>query len=248
MTIQWIIPVCQLDDNNLFVGIAEAELDVYARDGRYLIPAGCIETAKPEQRDGFAAKWNGHDWDYVQDLRGKTAYRTDSGDAVTIDTVGELSDGLTLEPRPSEAHEWQDGAWVENTERAAEIKQQALDAVKAAKLTEINNRAQAVVEKAAQLDKVPQFEVETWPLQAAEAQAWAADKNAKTPVLAGIAAARGLDLDTLRAAALQKANAYTALSAYIAGQRQGFADKLDKAVTAEEVDELAVVYKLPSAS
>lgn len=248
MTIQWTKPVCQLDSDGIFVGMDVAELDVYARDGSYIMPGGCIDTEPPETREGHAARWTGEEWEYIPDHRGKTAYQTADGQAVTIDTVGELSDGLTRSPRPSEAHEWQDGAWVENTERAAEIKQQALDAAKAAKLTEINNRAQAVVEKAAQLDEVPQFEVDTWPLQAAEAQAWAADKNAKTPVLAGIAAARGLDLDTLRAAALQKANAYTALSAYIAGQRQGLVDKLDKAVTAEEVDELAVVYKLPSAA
>ncbi|MFC3873802.1 hypothetical protein [Neisseria musculi] len=116
---------------------------------------------------------------------------------------------------------------------------------KAAKLAEINAAAETFVSRAAELDKVPAFEVATWPLQAAEAQAWAANSEADTPVLAGIAAARGLDLDKLRAAALKKSKAYAALSAAVAGQRQALADKLDKAKTLKAVEAVAVSYTMP---
>ena len=244
-SIQWTKPVCQLDSDGIYLHQTKAELDVYTKDGGYIIPGGCIDAEPPEAREGHAAKWNGSGWEYLSDLRGQTAYRTADGEAVLIDTVGALSDGLTLEPRPSEAHEWQNGAWQENPERAAEIKAQALEKAKAAKLAEINRAAQAFINHAAELDKVPEFEVATWPLQAAEAQAWHADPAAETPVLAAISAARGLDLDKLRAAALRKANAYTALSAHIAGQRQALVDKLDKAKTLKAVDAIAVSYALP---
>lgn len=243
--IQWTKPVCQLDSDGLYLHQTQAELDVYTKDGGYLIPGGCIDAEPPETREGHAAKWNGSGWEYLPDLRGRTAYRTDTGEAVLIETVGALSDGLTLEPRPSKAHEWQNGAWVENPERAAEIKAQALQQAKAAKLAEINAAAETFVNRAAELDKVPAFEVATWPLQAAEAQAWAANPEADTPVLAGIAAARGLDLDKLRAAALKKSQAYAALSAAVAGQRQALADKLDKAKTLKAVEAVAVSYTMP---
>ncbi|WP_232507409.1 hypothetical protein [Neisseria weixii] len=129
-------------------------------------------------------------------------------------------------------------------ERAAELKAQELERAKAAKLAEINRAAQAFVARAAELDKTPEFEVATWPLQAAEAQAWSRDKAASTPVLAITAAARGLDLDKLRAAALRKADAYTALTAHVAGQRQALADKLEKAKTARAVEAIAVSYAM----
>lgn len=243
--IQWQKPVCQLDSDGLYLHQTMADLDVYTKDGGYIIPGGCIDAAPPEAREGHAAKWNGKGWDYLPDLRGQTAYRTDTGAAVLIDKLGALSDGLTLEPRPSEAHEWQNGAWTENAERAAEIKAQALEQAKAAKLAEINAAAQAFVNQAAELAKVPEFEVATWPVQAAEAQAWAANPDVDTPFLAACAAARGLDLDKLRAAALRKANANTALTAHVAGQRQALADKLDKAKTVKAVEAIAVSYTMP---
>lgn len=243
--IQWQKPVCQLDSDGLYLHQTMADLDYYTKDGSYIIPGGCIDTDPPEAREGYAARWTGTVWEYLRDLRGQTAYRTDSGEAVLIHTVGALSDGLTLEPRPSEAHEWKNGAWVENPERAAELKAQGLEQAKAAKLAEINAAAETFVNRAAELDKVPAFEVATWPLQAAEAQAWAANPEADTPVLAGIAAARGLDLDKLRAAALKKSQAYAALSAAVAGQRQALADKLDKAKTLKAVEAVAVSYTMP---
>ena len=54
--IQWTKLVCQLDAEGLYVGQAEADLDVYARDGSYILPGGCIDTAPPEAREGMAAK------------------------------------------------------------------------------------------------------------------------------------------------------------------------------------------------
>ena len=46
--IQWSKSVCQLDGDNLYVGQATADLNIYARDGSYIIPGGCIDTTPPE--------------------------------------------------------------------------------------------------------------------------------------------------------------------------------------------------------
>ncbi|SAY50948.1 hypothetical protein [Neisseria weaveri] len=99
--IQWKKPVCQLDDNGLYLGQTEAELDVYAKDGSYIIPGGCIDVEPPENRDGHVARWTGEAWEYIPDHRGKTAYQTADGQAVMVVTAGGLSDGLTFTAPPS---------------------------------------------------------------------------------------------------------------------------------------------------
>lgn len=121
----------------------------------------------------------------------------------------------------------------------------ALAATKVAKLHEAAEAAQEFIERVAGLDGVPQFERDSWAAQALEAQAWATDKNAPTPILAGIAQARGVPLDTLRERALAKSNAYTALTASVAGQRQAFEDQIRAADSLAALDAIAVAYRPP---
>ncbi|MRN38922.1 hypothetical protein GJU80_10665 [Neisseria brasiliensis] len=116
---------------------------------------------------------------------------------------------------------------------------------KAAKLVELNAAAQAFVNQAADLDSIPDFELQTWPLQSAEAQAWAADNTAATPVLDRIAAARGMEPDKLKAAALRKALAYSALSAHVAGQRQALQSKIGAAKTVDALDKIKIEFTAP---
>ncbi|MFC3873965.1 hypothetical protein ACFOQN_05240, partial [Neisseria musculi] len=114
------------------------------------------------------------------------------------------SDGTSVwfsdTPPPDHLHQLHNGKWVLPDSAAA----QQLEAAKAAKLHQLNAAAQAYIDAAAETDKLPAFEVQTWALQAAEAKAWAADHAAPTPVLNGIAAARGVPVEQLRAAALRK--------------------------------------------
>ena len=123
--------------------------------------------------------------------------------------------------------------------------QAALTAAKAAKLHAAATAAQAFIETVAGLDGVPQFERDSWASQAAEAQAWAADHDAPTPILAGIAQARGVPLVDLRAKALAKSNAYTALTASVAGQRQALEDQIRAAADLAALDTIAIHYKPP---
>jgi len=121
----------------------------------------------------------------------------------------------------------------------------ALAAAKTAKLHAAAEAAQRFIDVVAGLDGVPQFERDSWASQAIEAQAWAADHNAPTPILAGIAKARGVPLDILRERALAKSNAYTALTASVAGQRQAFEDQIRAADSLASLDAIAIAYKPP---
>ncbi|HFC8518896.1 TPA: tail fiber assembly protein [Neisseria weaveri] len=239
--IQWKKPVCQLDSDGLYLGQTEADLDINARDGSYIIPGGCIDTAPPEPRDGHAARWTGEAWEYIPDHRGKTAYQTADGQAVMVVTAGGLSDGLTFTAPPSHWHTWDGKQWALAEQDAAEWLAQA----KAAKLAEINAAAQSYVCHLSKSNDVPEFERQTWPLQANEALAWEQDPSTDTPLLAQIAAARGCDLDGLRGKALAKAKQFAALSATVAGQRQAYADRLDAAQEVAAVAAIEPVYQLP---
>ena len=95
------------------------------------------------------------------------------------------------------------------------------------------------------LDTVPQFERDSWATQALEAQAWAADHDAPTPILAGIAQARGVPLDTLRERALAKSNAYSALTASVAGQRQALEDRSRAATDIDALNAVTIRYAPP---
>lgn len=262
--IAWKRPVCQLDSQGFYTGQAEAELDVYAKDGSYLIPGGCIDTAPPEIRDGFAACWNkdAQSWDYIADLRGKTAYRTDNGLAVQIAFIGSLDDvaaahraiygadgdyALTLQAPPSAAHEWDGKQWRENAERAAEIAAGKLAQAKRGKLAALNAQAQDFIGRLAELDETPEFEIQTWTIQAAEAKAWHADPSAPTPTLDTIAAARGVPAELLKQKAYEKTVRYELATAHIVGLRQRYQDAIAAAENAEAVEAMAFEFALPQA-
>lgn len=236
--IQWTKPVCQLDSDGLYLGQAEAELDIYARDGSYIMPGGCIDTEPPQLLEGSAARWTGEAWEYLPDYRGRTAYRIVDGQAVEVDTVGALSDNITFDAPPSTWHTWDGLKWAVSKEAAAEQLAQA----KEAKLFEINTAAQAFIDNQTGANHIPAFEIHTWSLQAAEAKAWEADKSAETPVLDRIAASRGVDADKLKAAALRKTLAYEQLTAHIAGQRQVLQSKVEAAKIVADLEKIVIVF------
>lgn len=234
--IQWSKSVCQLDVNNLYVGQATADLNIYARDGSYIIPGGCIDTNPPELTEGTAARWNGEGWDFLADHRGKIAYRKTDGTAVTISQVGSLSDDLTMIAPPSEYCEWGGKKWIENQAKKAEAEETKLATAKVIALSRLNQRAQAIVNEQSGMDDLPAFEVQSWPVQATEARAWSENNSAPTPVLDQIAQARGINPDKLKAAALKKTLAYESLCGTVAGKRQAIEKQIEAAKTLDELN------------
>lgn len=190
----------------------------YFDDGRQ-----SVEAEVPTLQENQAAKWMGDRWEILPDFRGEVVF-TKGGEQVW-QKIGSLPDSVSLTP-------------LETTNLAD---------LKAAMLTNLNAVAQNFVDAHSGASQVPDFELATWPLQSTEAQAWAANKSAATPILDGIAAARGLDKDKLKAAALKKSLAYSALSAIVAGQRQAIQDQIEAAKTKSALDKIKIEFKLPEA-
>jgi hypothetical protein len=114
------IPVCQLDENNYFVGMTTADLDPLENNGYYLIPRLCIQAEQPESKKGFIAQWTGDNWQYIEDHRGKTVYSKETGEVVAIDEPGILPATVTTMPCPDFYHQWSEKAnsWVEKADAA----------------------------------------------------------------------------------------------------------------------------------
>ncbi|SSY80144.1 tail fiber assembly protein [Alysiella crassa] len=240
-------PVCQLDENGVFLFTTTAELDCYAKDGSYLIPAGCYEITPPEAKDGYAAQYDfaNQVWIYQPDHRGETVYNTATGLAQIITQIGELPENVTTEPRPSEHHEWDGTKWTIPTETAYRLAAESFQAAKDKRVQELNTAAQNFIAQAAGTNKVPEFELQSWNLQAIEAKAWAQNPEVPTPILDKIAAARGVPADALKQAALRKTQQYEALTAFVVGQRQALQTQIEVAKTLDELSAIEIAFRLP---
>ena len=190
----------------------------YFDDGRQ-----SIEAELPTLKEFQAARWTGEKWEIIPDYRGVFVFTKD-GEQIW-QQIGSLPDGVSLTPDESVN----------------------INDLKSVKLFALNAAAQVFINKHAGIDSVPEFEFASWAIQASEAKAWQLDKNAPTPVLDGIAAARGISADTLKAAALRKTLAYEQLAAHVAGQRQALQSKIEAAKTQAALDKIAVVFTLPEA-
>lgn len=182
-----------------------------------------VEAEMPDLAQYQAAQWDGQGWQIIPDYRGCVVF---VGEQEQVwDKLGDLPDGVSLTP-PETAN---------------------IDGLKSGKLVALNAAAQDFINKHAGIDSVPEFEFASWSIQASEAKAWQLDKTAPTPVLDGIATARGIPADTLKAAALRKTLAYEQLAAHVAGQRQALQSKIEAAKKQSDLDKIEIVFSLPEA-
>ena len=117
------IPVCQLDENNYFIGMTIADLDPLNTDGNYLIPWLCIIADEPELKAGYIPQWLGNVWKYIKDHRGETVYSKQTGERIRISELGVLPDDVTTQA-PLPYSEWLEKAetWIE-VSNADELRQ-----------------------------------------------------------------------------------------------------------------------------
>ena len=118
-----------------------------------------------------------------------------------------------------------DPVWSD--EAAAYDERYALTNAREIKLGEINRACEAAL--ATLKAGYPEGEVQSWERQIAEAMALQADPEAATPLLDGIAAARGITRDDLVGCVLVKAELFAVASGQIIGRRQMFEDTIAEA-------------------
>ncbi len=111
------------------------------------------------------------------------------------------------------------------------------ETAKQVKLSEIN--AAFTAASAALTEGYPEAERMTWPTQQAEALAWAADPEAPTPYLDGLAAARGITPEEMRQKTLDQTQLFMQASQQLVGTRQRLRDLVYEAQTPEDLDAIS---------
>lgn len=152
-----------------------------------------------------------------------------------------IKDDLSIIEKPSPLHEWDDEKKAFILPKDAE--KNALKQAKAQKINELNTLSQTLINTQSGANELPDFEVQSWTLQAIEAKAWQNDKNASTPVLDSIAKQRNLPEDALKTAALRKTLAYESLTAQIVGQRQALQTRIENAKTIDELNAINITFQ-----
>jgi len=105
---------------------------------------------------------------------------------------------------------------VEEPPTAAQLKREAI--------TRINVASEQGLRQ--YLEIYPEYEIQTWPKQEAEARAWALDANAPTPTCDLIMAERGLTKEDFMQRVIIKADLFTEMSGRAAGKRQRLEDEI----------------------
>lgn len=125
-----------------------------------------------------------------------------------------------------------DGVVVKNED-------QELEYVKALKLNQLIQQADAAV--APIINTYPKIEVDSWPKQIEEANAWLADNTAITPLIDGIAMQRGIDKTVLVGKILENSFNYSTISGNVIGARQKLEGQIIAASTLAEIEAIEVV-------
>lgn len=111
---------------------------------------------------------------------------------------------------------------------------EALKAAKLRKLADINALCNAELDAFSR--SYPAGEVQSWPQQVKEVEALAVDPAAPAPLLAAIAAERGITVADLASRVHVKMDAYAQLSGTLIGRRQAAEDQIEAAATLAEVE------------
>ena len=111
------LSVCQLNENNYFVGMTIADLDPMDNN-HYLLPRFSIQAKQPEFKHGYIAQWTGDTWQYIEDHRGETVYSKKTGEVFVINELGVLPATVTTIPCPDKYHQWSDKTnnWIEKAD------------------------------------------------------------------------------------------------------------------------------------
>ena len=192
--------------------------------GVYLIPAHATTIAPPEADDGHVPVFADGAWTLVEDHRGEVWYDTATQERHEIKTLGIVPETWTpLEPTDHEAV-WNGAAW-----------EVPFEVLKERKRREIWGAGDAIL--ASVKARYTQAEIESWSKQEQGAKDLAAGETTTEAAqfVAGIAALRGIPVDTLRDKILDNVAAYGQLCTAVIGTQQRLDDLIKAAQTPEDL-------------
>lgn len=109
-----------------------------------------------------------------------------------------------------------------------------LSAAKLRRLAELNLRCNNEINEMTL--GYPEHEVASWPQQVKEAEAYLSNPATLTPLLSSIGAARGIEIGDLAGRVIGKMDGYALATGAIIGRRQAAEDRLENALTIEDVE------------
>ncbi|WP_421415972.1 tail fiber assembly protein [Serratia plymuthica] len=117
-------------------------------DPYFTLPDEHTFVEPPKPKGGYATQWNGLEWVYIEDYRGKTAFNIHTAAATVVSVVGPLDADYTFVPPTSMFDEWNGDSWVLNEEKKKQAEivqaQQKKVALRSEADAEIAVRADAV--------------------------------------------------------------------------------------------------------
>ena len=210
-------------DTGEYLGL-ETAYESPMEPGVYLLPAHSTETAPPEAGEHQAAVYSDGAWTLVEDHRGEVWYDTATQERHEIKTLGIVPETWTqIVPTDPESI-WNGAAW-----------EVPFDVLKERKRREIWGAGDAVL--ASVKARYTQAEIESWSKQEQGAKDLAAGETTTEAAqfVAGIAALRGIPVDTLRDKILANVAAYGRLSTAVIGTQQRLDDLIKAAQTADDL-------------
>lgn len=192
--------------------------------GVYLLPAHSTETTPPEAGEHQAAVYRNGAWTLVEDHRGEVWYDTATQERHEIKNLGVVPETWTQsEPTDREAV-WNGEAW-----------EVPFAVLKERKRREIWGAGDAILAEVKR--SYTQAEIESWSKQEQGAKDLAAGETTTEAAqfVSGIAALRGIPVDTLRDKILANVAAYGRLSTAVIGTQQRLDDLIKAAQTADDL-------------
>lgn len=221
--------VYQYDEKGIYLGETQADLSpLEAEEGIYLMPANCTEK-RPENRPHFIPHFDGENWQYVPDYRGRIYYSTQTGEQIVISEIGEIPKNLTAQKPINEPCNWDGQKWVKDEEKLLALFTQR----KTTLLQRIADKTDQF--KGQYLQGYSQAEIDSFYRQEREARG-----ELPEVILTEIFNGRDdlKNIEELKQKVIEKADLFAIMMGKLFAIKQNFETHIEKAQTLEELDKI----------
>lgn len=143
-------------DTSEFIGGGDAYIPAHTG-----LPAYCTDIEPPEAPAGHVAVFDDNEqkWDVVEDHRGKTVYDIQTGQAISIESLGALPDNVVSVAPDGSYEKWDGKKWVKDEEAENAAKVREAEATKNS-LMQVANEKITLLQDAVDLDMATDDDVQ----------------------------------------------------------------------------------------